>query len=44
MFSTTYGKIIVPDALYDEWIVATNWATYASQIIKKSEWDAQQTA
>ncbi|MBO5018176.1 MAG: leucine-rich repeat domain-containing protein [Alistipes sp.] len=37
-------KIIVPDALYDEWIVATNWATYASQIIKKSEWDAQQTA
>ncbi|MBP3496792.1 MAG: leucine-rich repeat domain-containing protein [Alistipes sp.] len=44
VFSTTYGKIIVPDALYDEWIVATNWATYASQIIKKSEWDAQQTA
>lgn len=39
----TYCKIIVPDALYDEWIVATNWATYASRIIKKSEWDALQT-
>jgi hypothetical protein len=33
-------KIIVPDALYDEWIAATNWSTYASYIIKKSEWDA----
>ena len=33
-------KIIVPDALYDEWIAATNWSTYASQTIKKSEWDA----
>lgn len=29
--------IIVPDALYDEWIVATNWATYASRIVKASE-------
>jgi hypothetical protein len=33
-------KIIVPDALYDTWIAATNWSTYASKIIKKSEWDA----
>jgi hypothetical protein len=33
-------KIIVPDALYDTWIAATNWSTYASYIIKKSEWDA----
>ena len=32
-------KIIVPDALYDSWIAATNWSTYASQTIKKSEWD-----
>ena len=32
-------KIIVPDALYDEWIAATNWSTYASKIIKKSDWD-----
>ena len=30
-------KIIVPDALYDTWISATNWSTYASYIIKKSE-------
>lgn len=35
-------KIIVPDALYDEWIAAENWSTYASNIIKKSDWDAQQ--
>lgn len=30
-------KIYVPDALYDEWIVATNWSTYASYIVKASE-------
>lgn len=41
---SSFCKMVVPDALYDEWIVATNWATYASRIIKKSEWDAQQTA
>jgi hypothetical protein len=35
-------SIIVPDALYDEWIVATNWSTHASAIIKKSVWDALQ--
>lgn len=33
-------KIIVPDALYDKWVSATNWSTYASYIIKKSDWDA----
>ena len=33
----TTCKIVVPDALYDEWIVATNWATYASRIVKASE-------
>jgi hypothetical protein len=33
-------KIVVPDNLYDEWITATNWNTYASYIIKKSDWDA----
>lgn len=33
--------IIVPDALYDEWIVATNWATfYKDRIIKASEYAA----
>jgi hypothetical protein len=30
-------KIIVPDTLYDEWIAATNWSTYASKIVKDSE-------
>ena len=30
-------KIVVPDALYDQWIVATNWATYKSRIVKASE-------
>ena len=32
-------KIIVPDALYDEWIAATNWSAYATYTIKKSDWD-----
>ena len=36
-------KIIVPDALYDTWIAATNWSIYASNIIKKSDWDASQS-
>lgn len=26
-------KILVPSALYDEWISATNWATYADKIV-----------
>ena len=33
-------KIVVPDALYDEWIAATNWSTYASKIVKASEFNA----
>ena len=33
-------KIIVPDSLYEDWIVATNWSTYASYIIKKTDWEA----
>ena len=37
------GKIVVPDSLYDAWITSTNWSKYADQIIKKSDWDAQQT-
>jgi hypothetical protein len=41
--STPNCKIIVPDALYDEWIAATNWSTYASKIIKKSDWDASRS-
>lgn len=31
-------KIVVLDALYDEWIVATNWIKYASKIIKASDY------
>lgn len=31
------AKIIVPDALYENWIVASNWATYAEHIVKASE-------
>lgn len=31
------GKIIVPDSLYDKWIAASNWSTYANYIYKASE-------
>ena len=37
-FDNTTCKFIVPDALYDEWIVATNWSTYADRIVKASEY------
>lgn len=30
-------KIVVPNKLYSEWISATNWSTYASQIFKASD-------
>ena len=33
-----YCKIVVPDTLYDEWIAATNWSTYADYIVKSSEY------
>lgn len=32
-------KIVVPDSLYDEWIAATNWSSYASYIVKASEFN-----
>lgn len=35
--STSSLKIIVPDSLYDEWIAAANWSSYASRIVKASE-------
>lgn len=35
----TYSKIIVPDELYEDWIVATNWASVADYIIKESEFN-----
>lgn len=31
-------RFIVPDALYDEWIAATNWSAYADRIVKASEY------
>ena len=31
------AKIIVPDSLYDSWIAASNWSTYANYIYKASE-------
>lgn len=33
----TNCKIIVPDVLYDDWIIATNWTQTAFRIIKASE-------
>lgn len=33
-------KIVVPDALYDEWKSATNWSSYASKMVKASEFNA----
>ena len=32
-----FCKIVVPDALYDEWIAATNWVRYKNSIKKASE-------
>jgi hypothetical protein len=32
-------KIIVPDALYDEWKAATNWSSHASKMVKASEFN-----
>jgi hypothetical protein len=31
-------KIIVPDALYDQWVIATNWTTHKDRIVKNSEY------
>lgn len=31
------AKIVVPDNLYNDWIVATNWVNYADYIYKASE-------
>ena len=37
----TEAIVVVPDALYDEWISATNWAAIADQIIKASDYESQ---
>ena len=31
-------KIVVPDALYDEWIVASGWANFVNYIVKASDY------
>lgn len=36
-FAETTCQFVVPDNLYDDWITATNWNTYASRIVKASE-------
>jgi hypothetical protein len=33
-----FCKIVVPDSLYDSWIKASNWSSYASNIVKASEY------
>ena len=33
-------KIVVPDSLYDTFIVATNWVAIADHIMKQSDWNA----
>ena len=38
----TFYKIIIPDELYDEWIVATNWAGLKGMYIKASEYNDPQ--
>lgn len=38
--SSAQYKIVVPDDLYSSWIQTTNWSSFASNIIKKSEWEA----
>ena len=32
-------KIVVPDSLYDSWKAATNWSTFASKIVKQSNYN-----
>ena len=34
----SFTKIIVPDALYDQWIVAPVWSNYAENIIRYTEY------
>jgi hypothetical protein len=31
------GTIVVPDELYDEWIISTNWSNMSDNIVKLSE-------
>ena len=33
------GKIVVPDSLYETWIATTGWDSFASHIIKESDYE-----
>ena len=33
-------KLVVPDSLYSTWIGATNWTTFANNIIRESDYNA----
>lgn len=35
----SFFKIVVPDELYEDWKVATNWTDFASKMVKASEYD-----
>lgn len=35
--NNTY-KVVVPDALYNDWIAASNWSALSSHIVKVSEY------
>ena len=38
VYNQNWLTFIVPDDLYDEWIIASNWSQMASQIVKASEY------
>ena len=44
MYTPSSKKIVVPDDLYDSWIIATNWSSpthyIKSSIIKASDYEA----
>ena len=37
-YISTENKIVVPDALYDDWVAATNWSALSDNIVKSSEY------
>ena len=41
-YTPTTMKIVVPDNRVTQYKAATNWSTYASQIIGLSAWEASQ--
>ena len=37
-FNGTTCDIVVPDALYEQWIISTNWSSLADRIVKNSQY------